>query len=162
MRALAGELGVSRATLYRWTGQREQLLGAVIWSAAEAIHQQSMRDARGRGAKRILAVFDRSMTAFAKAPELRRFLENDPHVALRVLTRRDGAVQSGLVRAVGDLIRAEVARGAYAAPVDPAVLAYAIVRVGEAFLYNDAIVALEPNLAEAKAIVRLLLSRSAS
>jgi hypothetical protein len=41
--------------------------------------------------------------------------------------------------------------------VDPDVLAYAIVRIGEAFLYNDAIIALEPNVEQARAVVRLLL-----
>src|SRR5437667_138280 len=41
--------------------------------------------------------------------------------------------------------------------VDPDVLAYAIVRIGEAFLYNDAIIALEPNVEQACAVVRLLL-----
>ena len=51
----------------------------------------------------------------------------------------------------------EAARGAYTPHVDPDVLAYAIVRIGEAFLYNDAIIALEPNVEQACAVVRLLL-----
>ena len=56
-----------------------------------------------------------------------------------------------------ELLREETARGAYTPRVDPAVLAYAIVRIGEAFLYNDAIIALEPNVEQACAVVRLLL-----
>ena len=31
---VADELGVSRATLYRWVGNRDQLLGEVMWSMA--------------------------------------------------------------------------------------------------------------------------------
>jgi hypothetical protein len=34
-------------------------------------------------------------------------------------------------------IEEEVAAGRYEAPVEPATLAYAIVRLAEAFLYND-------------------------
>jgi AcrR family transcriptional regulator len=157
MRALAKELGVSRATLYRWTGSREQLLGDVIWSVAMTRYREAGRAAHGRGASRMLDAFDRCLRAFAGAHELRRFLESDPEVALRVLTARNGPVQGRMVDAVASAIRREVARGTYRAPVEPDVLAYAIVRIGEAFLYNDSIVALEPNLDAALAIVRLLL-----
>ena len=38
------------------------------------------------------------------------------------------------------LIAAEVSAGAYEPPLEPATLAYAIVRLAEAFLYNDAAV----------------------
>ena len=69
----------------------------------------------------------------------------------------DGLVQGRLVRKHAELLREEAARGAYTPRVDPDVLAYAIVRIGEAFLYNDAIIALEPNVEQACAVVRLLL-----
>ena len=36
MSELATALGISRATLYRWVGDREQLLGEILWSFAEA------------------------------------------------------------------------------------------------------------------------------
>jgi hypothetical protein len=36
------------------------------------------------------------------------------------------------------LIDAEVAAGSYRPTIEPATLGYAIVRLGEAFLYNDA------------------------
>ncbi len=157
MRALASELGVSRATLYRWTGPRERLLGEVLGTLAVETFERCKREAPGSGAARVINVFDRHLALIAKAPALRRFLETDAESALRVLTRRDGPVQGRLVHAHTELLREEAQRGAYAPRVDPATLAYAIVRIGEAFLYNDAIVALEPNLEQAGAIVRLLL-----
>ncbi len=157
MRAIAHKLGVSRATLYRWSGPREQLLGDVIWSVAVEKYREAGRAARGRGARRILDAFDRCLRAFARSPELRRFLEIDPEVALRVLTARDGPVQGRMVDAVARAIRREVERGDYRPPVDPHVLAHAVVRIGEAFLYNDSIVALEPNVDAARAILGLLL-----
>lgn len=157
MRSLAKELGISRATLYRWAGHREELLGDVLWSFGGMIHQRSARAARGRGAARILDTFNRCTTAIARSPELRRFLETDATVALRVLTMRDGRVQGRMVAAYATLIRDEIRRGAYRPRLDPDVLAYAIVRIAEAFIYNDAIVTVEPNLDAAKSIVRLLL-----
>jgi AcrR family transcriptional regulator len=157
MRALASELGVSRATLYRWTGPREQLLGEVLGRLALETFEQCKRDAPGTGASRVINVFDRHLAVVAKSPALRHFLETDAESALRVLTRRDGPVQARLVHAHAELLREEALRGHYTPRVDPAALAYAIVRIGEAFLYNDAIIALEPNLEQAGAIVRLLL-----
>ena len=157
MRALATELGVSRATLYRWTGPREQLLGEVLGRLALETFEECKRDAPGTGASRVINVFDRHLALVAKSPALRHFLEDDAESALRVLTRRDGPVQARLVHAHTELLREEAQRGHYTPRVDPAALAYAIVRIGEAFLYNDAIIALEPNLEQAGAIVRLLL-----
>src|SRR4051794_15411307 len=37
VQALAGELGVGRATIYRWFGSREGLLGEVLVSAAKYV-----------------------------------------------------------------------------------------------------------------------------
>ena len=48
-------------------------------------------------------------------------------------------MQPRVVACVERLIDAEVQRGRFVPPVPPEVLAYAIVRLGEAFLYNDAI-----------------------
>ena len=48
-------------------------------------------------------------------------------------------VEPRVVACVERLIDAEVQRGGFDPPTPPAVLAYAMVRLGEAFLYNDAI-----------------------
>lgn len=44
MQALAAELDVSRATLYRWTGSREQLLADVLWSLSDDIFERAKAD----------------------------------------------------------------------------------------------------------------------
>ena len=54
-----------------------------------------------------------------------------------MLTSSGGYVQPRAVECVRELIENEVVAGAYAPPTDPAALAYAIVRLAEAFLYND-------------------------
>src|ERR1043166_4279185 len=49
MGALARDLGVSRATLYRWVGTKERLLGEVLWTFAEDTIRDARAHARGTG-----------------------------------------------------------------------------------------------------------------
>ena len=54
MRSLATELGVSRPTLYRWTGAREQLLADVLFALSDDIFEAAIRDtADMRGPERL-------------------------------------------------------------------------------------------------------------
>jgi len=69
---------------------------------------------------------------------LRALLEQERGSALRLLTSSAGPVQPRSVACIQLLIAAEVEAGAYEPPIDPGALAYAIVRLAEAFLYNDA------------------------
>src|SRR4051812_44544571 len=57
MGVLAGELGVGRATLYRWVGDRDQLLGEVMWSVASIGLDQARADATGDGAEWLLQIY---------------------------------------------------------------------------------------------------------
>ncbi|HEU5265580.1 MAG TPA: hypothetical protein VFU35_02725, partial [Jatrophihabitans sp.] len=53
MQELAAELGVNRATLFRWVGSRDELLAEVIWSVCQPTLATAAAQAKGRGAKRI-------------------------------------------------------------------------------------------------------------
>src|SRR5437016_13844445 len=44
MLALAAQLGVSRATVYRWTGHRERLLADILWSLSDEVFEQAKAD----------------------------------------------------------------------------------------------------------------------
>ena len=57
---------------------------------------------------------------------------------MRLLTASDGVVQPRAVACLREMIADEVAAGRFQPPADPETLAYAIVRLAEAFLYNDA------------------------
>src|SRR3712207_720182 len=54
MHTLADALGIGRTTLYRWVGDREQLIGAVLARMAGAAFEQAAERARGRGLERAL------------------------------------------------------------------------------------------------------------
>jgi hypothetical protein len=95
-------------------------------------------EARGRGGPALLDTFDRLNRALADAPALRQFLQRERDAALRIITSSAGVVQPRMVARVTGLIEDEVRAGNYRPPVDPATLGYAIVRLAEAFLFNDA------------------------
>src|SRR4051812_6593676 len=92
IRAIAGELGVGRTTIYRWFGAREDLVGTVVALAAEDVLARIEAAAKGHGAERLLEIFDRFNRALADAPALRSFLEQERETALRIITSGEGTV----------------------------------------------------------------------
>ena len=161
MSQLAVELGVSRPTLYRWTGDRDALLIDVIWSLSEELLADAVRAAKGKGAEYALSVTLGFLHRTAAAGPLRVFLENDGERALRLVTSRH-AVHGRLAQAVHDLIVDTEQRDGWQAPLDPATLSYAIVRLGEAFVYNDEINHFEPDLTAARDTIARLLGAKTS
>jgi AcrR family transcriptional regulator len=139
VQAIAVELGVGRTTVYRWFGSRDGLIGEVLARAAEPLLKDARAGARGSGGIALLDAFDRFNRGLANAPALRKFVEHERDAALRVITSGAGNVQPRIVAMITELIEREVDAGAYEAPVDPVTLGYAIVRLGEAFLFNDAV-----------------------
>src|ERR671935_256205 len=88
---------------------------------------------RARG---LLSTFDRFNRGLAAAPALRTFVESERDAA-RIITSGTGPVQPRIVAMITALIEDEVRKGTYEPPVDPGTLGYAIVRLAEAFLFND-------------------------
>lgn len=155
VQAIAAELGLGRTTIYRWFGSREGLVGEVVVRAAEPLFDEARADARGRGGVALLDTFDRINRGLAEAPALRSFLENERD-ALRILTSSGGSVQPRTVAKIQGYIEEEMRRG-YRPPVDPATLAYAIVRLAEAFLFNDATAAVRGDVDRLREIEAALL-----
>jgi AcrR family transcriptional regulator len=140
VQAIAAELRLGRTTIYRWFGSREQLIGEALFRAAEPLIDAARAGARGRGGSALLDTFDRLNRSLDAAPALRQFVEQEPDAALRIITSGAGAVQPRMVARIAALIEDEVNAGTYEPPVEPATLGYAIVRLAEAFLFNDAAV----------------------
>jgi AcrR family transcriptional regulator len=138
VQAIAAELGLGRTTIYRWFGSREGLIGEVLNHAADPLLDAARAGARGRGGRMLLNTFDRFNRSLADAPALRQFVESERDVALRIITSSAGIVQPHNVARITDLIEQEADAGHYDPPVEPATLGYAIVRLAEAFLFNDA------------------------
>src|SRR3954453_15410967 len=127
VRAIAGELGIGRTTIYRWFGTREQLVGTVVALAAEDVLTGIEATAKGRGAERLLEIFDRFNRALADAPALRSLLAQEREAALRIVTSSEGVVTPRMVERIAAIIADEVDAGAYTPPLDVQTLALALV-----------------------------------
>lgn len=160
MQALAADVGVSRSTLYRRVKDRDELLGEVIWHQTRRalLGVAAQVDAEGLvGAERVLQITRRFMAVIAAQQPLRQLLEREPEAALRILTSKHGPVQRNLVAASTRILQEEIDAGRLRLSIDPATLAYVIVRIGESFLYADAIADRDPDLELATEVVARLL-----
>jgi len=154
---LTAELGISRVTLFRWVGNRDQLLAEVLWSVAEPTFANAVRRAPGRGARRIAGVVGRFCAAQIDASFFRAFLQREPERALRILTTRAGGVQARMLAAVEELLVTVADQDGLALPLPPHDLAYVLVRLGESFVYTDLITGERPDAAKAEAAAAALL-----
>ncbi|MGA8257655.1 MAG: QsdR family transcriptional regulator [Nocardioides sp.] len=136
VRALAGELGIGRTTVHRWFGTREDLIGDVLAVAAVELLEATRREVGGHGGSALLETFDRFNRALLAVPALRTFIAGERD-ALRVITRADHGPNPSLVRSIASMITDEVAHGHFVAPLEAETLAFAIVRLAEAFLYGE-------------------------
>ena len=161
VRAIAAELGIARPTIYRWLGSREDLIGEVLILAADPLLDEARASARGQGGRALLDTFDRFNRSLADAPALRQFVEQEHDAALRIICSGAGRVQPHLVARIAGLIGEEVRRGSYKPRVEPATLAYAIVRLAEAFLFNDAVAGMRGDVDRLREIEAALLGVSA-
>jgi AcrR family transcriptional regulator len=157
VQAIAAELGLGRATIYRWFGSREDLIGEVLVAASEPLLDAARASARGRGGNALLDTFDRFNRSLAGAPALRQFVENERDAALRIITSSGGRVQPRIVERITGLIEDEVRAGRYEPPVEPSTLGYAIVRLAEAFLFNDAIAGMRGDVDRLREVEAALL-----
>lgn len=158
MRALANELGIGRATLYRRAGKREGLIdGVVWWHSRHALADAANGTAALSGVPRLVAMIDQLLRRIEKDRPLQAFLENDPEGALRILTGPHSLVQHGMTQSLERLIDLEIARGNFVADLDTSTLAYAIVRISEGFLYSDIVADRTPDIDRASTVIEALL-----
>jgi hypothetical protein len=157
IQTLAEELGISRATAYRWAVNAEQLAGQVLVSLMRENFDQSVRRARGWGAARVVDAMAIGMRTITRSRPYRIFLERDPQRALRIAASKDGPVQRQTIALHQALLEEEVAAGRLELPVDAHTMAYALVRIAETFLYADLIAGEEPDLDKAAEILKLML-----
>jgi Tetracyclin repressor-like, C-terminal domain len=161
MGALATEVGVDRATLFRWVGNREQLLSEVIWSVCVPTWHRAMDEATGVGPERVVAVFTAFTEAVIASEFFRIYLRRERDRALKLLTTRAGVHQSRMTDLFEALLTAEAHSSRMQLPLPASDLAYVMVRVAESFIYSDLIIGEEPDAAKAAAVIVTLLKASA-
>ena len=160
MRAMAAELGISRATVYRWAGNHDQLLGEVLSDLTQKTFALAENGLRQRGRARVLAVYRNVLTMLVESKPLQTALLRDPHQFLRVATRT-GPVSRAYTVQCEELLRREVERGALTLSTEVGALASAMVRIGEATIYADLLAGVEPDVERSVDILGLLLGPTA-
>jgi AcrR family transcriptional regulator len=146
MRALARRLGIGRATLYRWRGTRDVLLGDVLlWLGLRNLRRSEADVATPAGPHRLLDVHAIHISRMSNSAGLRAFVRTEPDVASRLLLDANGKVHVGMTRALADLIRRQELGTGWRAPIGPDHLAHIMARVDETFMYADLIARDEPN-----------------
>ena len=157
VQAIAAGLGLGRSTVYRWFGSREELIGEVLVLVTRRLFESVRAEARGSGADNLLDTFDRFNRALVAAPALRTFVDRERGAAVRIITSGTGTVQRSTVEMITAVIEEEVSAGRYEPPVDPATLGYAIVRLAEAFIFNESATGLSDSVDRLREVEAALL-----
>jgi AcrR family transcriptional regulator len=157
MGALAEELGIGRATLYRWAGDRDQLLADVVTAELHDLIQAATAQAKGIGVKRLESSVGWFLETLSSLPALGAFLVNEGDSGLRMITSPSGPIRPRLVEIVVELIQREQRAGHYRPPARPELLADGIVAMAERFLHNAGEATLDPDPATARSLAGLLL-----
>jgi AcrR family transcriptional regulator len=157
MEALADDLAVSRATLYRVARSRDALLGDVLWTFADAFLDEAVAATTSRGEERLLEVLRRFGDRIFGSPEFRGFLAAEPETAVRVLFTPSGGVHERFVARNRALLAETVARGELVPRFDVDSLAYVWVRLYESVWYADLLGGSSPDPRLVEQLARTLL-----
>lgn len=158
MGGLATSLGIERTSLFRWVGNRDALLSEVLWSlAVPTLVQAEHATADLSGGERIAGILTHFVDDLNNADYFRGFLRREPARALRLLTTKESPIQRRYVATAEWLVRRELGEQPLGGAIDPAGLAYLLVRMSESFTYADLISGDQPSAARARVAFRLLL-----
>ncbi|MHA6761405.1 QsdR family transcriptional regulator [Streptacidiphilus sp. PAMC 29251] len=160
MQALADDLGVNRTTLFRRVGGREELLGKALWLLTErtlAMAEQRWEAERPADALHCVGTGRYINELVSQSKGLRRLLDDEPVLTMRLLTDPRGQVQTGTVAFIERLLRRDMDEFGLVLTTEPDSVAYALVRLGESFLYADVLSARQPDVEVANRLQATLI-----
>ncbi|MEU5658577.1 QsdR family transcriptional regulator [Streptomyces sp. NPDC047737] len=158
MGALAQDLAVSRATLYRVIGSRDALLTDVLWGLAERLLDGARRRRTRAGVDGVLEITRYFVTALRSSAPFEAFLRAEPETARRLLT--GGCVHRRAVLAQRSILLEAAERDSLWPTSGIDDLAYLYVRVVESTLYAELLSSRRPDLALAEHTARALLRQT--
>lgn len=153
MGELAASVGVDRTSLFRWVGNRDELLSEVLWSLAVPTLNHLDASTAGDGAQRVSSILTGFVGALIDAEYFQTFLQREPARALRLLTTKESEMQRRFVAVVEHLITTTELD----LPLERHELASLLVRMAESFSYSDIITGEEPSAARARAAFDFVL-----
>jgi AcrR family transcriptional regulator len=159
MSAMARQLDINRATLYRWVGSREQFLVELIWQLTVKSLDRLEYRAVSSGPDRIIDVTIEFAEQVIENPGMKHWLATEGESAMSLLTRSGAGYQPRLIAWIEDSIERQVGAGAMALPegVESYDLAYVIERVMAGYIYLDLITGEKPDARRAEPLLNMLL-----
>jgi AcrR family transcriptional regulator len=164
IQALAAELGVSRVTLHRWVGTREQLLVEVLWVSSERaltrLHEQVEAEGLaqpGQVHSHTAEVLVRWVREVLAHPGHRQLASEESEMFVRLLTHDASEFQRRLIELVRELLVEDIAAGRVTIELAPLELAYTVVRIVESFVHTPAITGCAPDPDGNARVLRALL-----
>ena len=162
MSVLAAGLGVDRTSLFRWVGNRDALLGEILWSLAAPTFDAADAATHAEGADRVEGALNRFVHDLITADYFRAWITREPSKALRILLGGATPVHRRFVAIVERLVEEEIAAGRMSTPLPPHDLATVLVRVAESYAYADLIAGERPDADRAAAAFALVLAPTRS
>lgn len=157
MAALAAEIGVGRATIHRWFGTRERLIGDVLWSLAERSLDDVELEADGRGPDRIAWVVTQLGARFLESRAIRAFVTAEP-AAMRILVAPESQIMERYTARLQRMLEVEQRLEALPSHLRPQELAPVLMRVSAGLTVANLVTDLPPDLATIERAVRALLA----
>lgn len=154
--ALATQLGIGRATVFRWAGSRDALLGEVIWSFHEPELQAALAATTLRGPALMSHMCRCSMQSVRVFEPMRRWTEKDPEYALKILSSESNVIFQRATAFTSELLKREAADGYLNPVIDSEELARLLVRIETSFLFSDLACGQEPSIDSACTAIQVL------
>ena len=159
MSAMARQLDINRATLYRWVGSRDQFLVEMIWHMTSLSLNRLDRECDSTGPDRIIDVTIEFAEEVISNPVVKHWLATEGESAMSLLTRAGSGYQPRLIAWIEDSIERRLDAGEMNLPegVEPYELAYVIERVMGGYIYLDLITGDRPDARRAEPLLQMLL-----
>ncbi len=152
MQTVASGLGIGRTTLYRWVGEREDLLEEVFAGLVDEWFAEVVPVADGKGTDRLLDVMRRFLELAAAFTPLSDFAAREPALTMRLLLDREGLVAQRSKFAIRNLLDQEAPR-----LVVPENIIDAIEMTAAALVWANIAIGREPDIAGAIELSETLL-----
>lgn len=156
--ALAEEVGVSRVTMHRWVGTRDELLSEVMWHLTERTLDRLLDEVDADGiTPRAPELLGRYVEAIASNTGVLRLQREEPDAFVRLCTTSASRFQTRMITKVAEVLAGDRAAGQLSINLDDHELAFAVVRLLEAYAHAPTLTGEPADPALATRVLRALL-----
>jgi len=132
---IAKELGVSRATVYRWVGSRERLIEEILWSFGKPSFENAVKDSPGHGVDHIVEVHRRFMLGMVTFEPMWRYISQNPVTAIGLQTNVPHQSHGRLINLTRMHLEQQIEAGHISIPIPAEEMAEMLIVTNGSLLY---------------------------